>query len=200
MEKAFTSNRVRHSDRFTKLRSCLKGQALNNVPDSDATTVEEAWRNLEKAFGNPAKLMRHRKNAVLSLGKMPKENGGRGQINFKAQVDWLLKIESRLREVIDLGYKSSDLADEAYGNNFMRKIIDLFSGNTNLMLKLSQCPGTGSRKFEAVLAKISQIRDSIQGLLDITEGAHADDDGADNAHGGGGHIQETETIRSTQLV
>ena len=114
IEEAFISNRVKNSDRFAKLRNCLKGQALNYMPDLNARTVEEVWADFEKAFGNPAKLMRRRKEAILKLGRIPRDNGGRGQPNYKAQAEWFLKLESLLRGAIYLGYKSNSMTMQAF--------------------------------------------------------------------------------------
>ena len=56
MELRFRENKVKKKEQVAKLRECLKGAALGRVPDG-LKDIEEAFRRLNEAFGNPSKLM-----------------------------------------------------------------------------------------------------------------------------------------------
>ena len=171
VEKAFETNRVIMSDRVAKLRSCLKGNALSLVPESSVKSISEAWSALEAAYGAPERLMRSKKEAINKLGCIPKENSGKGQPNFKNQINWYLQLESLILEVIELGKKSVDLEKEAFSPSHINSIIGLFRGANTKMLQLAQCPGSGSSQLAAILAKISAMRSDAQKLLNITQDA-----------------------------
>ena len=168
VQKAFETNRVIMSDRITKLRSCLKGNALSLVPESSVKSIDDAWSALESAYGSPERLMRSKKDAIAKLGSIPKENSGKGQPNFKNQITWFLQLESLISEIIALGSKSVELEKEAFSPSHINSIIGLFRGSNAKMLQLAQCPGSGSSQLSGILAKVSAMRSDAQKLLNIT--------------------------------
>ena len=141
------------SDRITKLRSCLKGNALSLVPESSVKSIDDAWSALESAYGSPERLMRNKKEAITKLGIIPKENSGKGLPNFKNQITWFLQLESLISEVIALGSKSVELEKEAFSPSHINSIIGLFRGSNAKMLQLAQCPGTDQFNFREFLLK-----------------------------------------------
>ena len=169
MEKAFETNRVIMSHRITKLRSCLRGNALSLVPESSVRTISDAWSALEAAFGAPERLMRNKKESIIKLSFIPKENSGKGQPNFKNRITWFLQLESLLSEVIELGSKSTDLEKEAFAPSHINSIIGMFRGANAKMLQLAQCSGSGSTQLKNILEKISTMRSDTQKLLNITQ-------------------------------
>ena len=171
VEKAFETNRVIMSDRVTKLRSCLRGNALSLVPESSVKSISDAWTALEAAYGAPERLMRSKKEAISKLGLIPKENSGKGQPNFKNQITWFLQLESLISEIIVLGSKSVELGREAFSPSHINFIIGLFRGANSKMLQLAQCTGSGVTQLNEILTKIASMRSDAQKLLNITQDA-----------------------------
>ena len=73
IERAFVQNRISRSDKVSKLRECLRGHAKRLIPESNTNDIDKAWEALDKAFGKPARLMKHRKVALDKLGSLPLE-------------------------------------------------------------------------------------------------------------------------------
>ena len=181
LEKAFVQNRVTKSDKVDKLREVLRGHAKKLVPQSTVNDIDEAMEILNKAFGDPVRLMTYRKDSLLKLGFLPRENAKGG---VKTQVEWYLEVESLLKNIIDLGKKSSELDREAFSGSSMNNIMRMFP--SNLQRKLDECPGDGSDRVEAMLKKIAGFRSTAQRRKNIIESTPA--------HGGAsgwsaGHMQ-----------
>ena len=97
VEDAFIQNRVSKSNKFKKLREVLKGHAKKLVPESLTGSIDEAWEVLDKAFGNPQRLMNYRRDTLLKLGPLPKASVKDGD---KAQVEWYLQVETLVKGII----------------------------------------------------------------------------------------------------
>ena len=107
------------------MRECLKGQARKLVPDSNVTDVKTAWEILKKAFGNPIKIIKQRKEALLKLGEMP-SGKVKGQKDLRPQIAWFIEVTTFLKELIELGKKNSEYRDLAFNKEFEgQKIIGL---------------------------------------------------------------------------
>ena len=120
MEKAFIQNRTCKADQLAKLKECLKG----NVPDSITKTIEEAWADLAKAFGDPQRVLKARFDSLFKLGNMPSISGKGG---FKRQVEWLLQAESLVRGIVELGRSGDmDMNRAAFGPMSVNAILRLF--------------------------------------------------------------------------
>ena len=78
IEKAFVRSRITQADKLTKLRECLRGDALGLVPLSLTGSIEHAWLVLDKAYGDVIHLIRFKKEQLLKLGRHPKSNGKGG--------------------------------------------------------------------------------------------------------------------------
>ena len=166
VEKAFVQNRVARSDKLDKLREVLKGHAKKLVPQSITNNIDEAWDILSKAFGDPIRLMKFRKDSLLKLGTLPKENARGGA---KGQVMWYLEAEALIQNILDLGMKSPDLGMEAFSTSTIHTILRLFP--SHILTKLSNCPGIGSDKVSAMLKKISKLRADAQTRQLVMESA-----------------------------
>ena len=127
------------------------------VPESITANIDEAWEALNKAFGEPDRLMDHRKEALVKLGPLPKDNARGG---LKAKVEWYLQLEALLKSILDLGRKSLDLGMEAFSKSSINNIFKLFPAAVGN--KLMRCPGRGEERLENILQKISEIRKEAQ--------------------------------------
>ena len=141
VEKAFIQNRTSKSDQLSKLREILRGNAKKLVPESMIKTIDEAWADLEKAFGDVERVMNYRKKALMNLGSLPQHNSKGG---YKAQVEWYLQLEVLLRGIQELGRKDPRLASEAFSPATIKIILRLFPHN--LQNKLVECPGNFNLK------------------------------------------------------
>ena len=142
----------------------LYGHAKKLVPFSLTNNIDDAWEALNKAYGDPARLMQHRKASLIKLGSLPKETDeGR-----RSQIEWYLELEAILRSIIDLGIKTNAMYGEAFSATTFRTIQKMFP--SNLMRKLMKCSGDfGPDLMEQFLSTISDLRSEAQGILLIEE-------------------------------
>ena len=165
VEKAFVQNRTSKADQLAKLREVLRGHAKRLVPFSLTNDIDDAWEALNKAYGDPARLMQNRKDALLKLGFLPKENAKGGR---KCQIEWYLELEAILRNIIDLGLKTNAMYGEAFTATTFRTIQKMFP--LTLMRKLMKCSGDfGPDLMEQFLFSISDLRSEAQTMLLIEE-------------------------------
>ena len=157
VEDAFIQNRVSKSNKFKKLREVLKGHAKKLVPESLTGSIDEAWEVLDKAFGNPQRLMNYRRDTLLKLGPLPKASVKDGD---KAQVEWYLQVETSVKGIIELGKKSVSLDRTAFNDNNIGVIIKMFP--RHLQDKLMECEGQGVALLDAILKKIIEFRKKAQ--------------------------------------
>ena len=160
VERAFVENRVTKANKYEKLREVLIGYAKKLVPQSSTGSIEEAWKTLEKAFGDPSKLMKYRKMALLKLGLLPKLSTKDG---LKRRVEWYLELETLVKEIIALGSKSERLGHEAFCDSNMQVIFRMFP--YPMKNKLIACPGESKAKLQAILDRISKFRSQDQDAL-----------------------------------
>ena len=149
-----------------KLREALKGHAKKLVPQSITNNIDEAWEILGKAFGDPIRLMKYRKDSLVKLGTLPRDNAKGG---VKAQVVWYLEAEALIQNILDLGKKSPALDREAFSISTINMILRMFP--SHIMTKLNKCQGDGSDKVCAMLKKISILRSDAQSRQLVMETA-----------------------------
>ena len=159
MEDGFKTNRVSRKEQIHKLRECLRGQARKLIPDSNVTDVNTAWDILKKAYGNPIKIIKQRKDALLKLGEMP-HHKIKGEKDLRAQISWFIDLTTFLKELIELGKKNSKYKNLTFSEDFAAQIRQIFP--TNLGRKLRKCDGEGQELFENMLDKIEEFRDTAQ--------------------------------------
>ena len=159
MEQRFRENKVRKKEQVAKLRECLKGTALGRVPDG-IREIEEAFKRLSEAFGNPSKVMNFNLKALEDLGSLPPDKQPGGQPNFARRIEWLLKLEVILGKIIDLSGRSSKLGHEAFSSATYRKLWARFP--TSVVDKLVKIPGEDGERLKGILEKIVKMREHAQ--------------------------------------
>ena len=132
MEQRFRENKVKKKEQVAKLRECLKAAALGRVPEG-IKDIEEAFRRLQEAFGNPSKVMAHSLKSLEDLGTLPPEKLN-NQYNYARQIEFYLKLEVILGKILELSKRSSKLAHEAFSSSIYRKLWARFP--TSLLQKL----------------------------------------------------------------
>ena len=163
MEKRFRENKVKKKEQAAKLRECLKGAALARVP-LGVKDIEEAFKRLNEAFGNPSKLMAHNLRALEDLGTLPPEKSPSGQFNFTRRIEWLLKLDVILGKILDLSKRSAKLAHEAFGSATYRKLWARFP--TNVLDKLVKVQGEDADRLTGILDKVTSMREHAQTMDD----------------------------------
>ena len=126
--------------------------------------IEEAFERLNEAFGNPAKVMGFNLKALEDLGTMPSEKLANGQLSYSKRIEWLLKLEVILAKILDLSKRSSKLAHEAFSSSTYRKLWARFP--THVLNKLVKIQGEDEERFEAILAKLKEMRQHAQMMDD----------------------------------
>ena len=121
--KGFAQNRVTKADKLSKLRECLFGEAKQLVPHSISSSVNDALKVLDKAYGNPIRLFRYRRDHFFSLGKQPKQTDRGG---IKTMVKWLRDIEVAMEGLLALAAKDSTCSKTLFSPEEMSKYLDVF--------------------------------------------------------------------------
>ena len=159
VEKGFVHNRVTRADKLLKLRECLRGHARKLIPDSLIQDIDDAWTVLDKAFGDPVRLLKSKTDALHKMESLPRENGKRG---LKGQVEWYIELESLMQNLLAHGKSSEKLGMIVFQPLFINDIYNLFP--SPIANKLLKCEGETQVLFENVLQKISQLRAEAQKL------------------------------------
>ena len=163
MELRFRENKVKKKEQVSKLRECLRGAALARVPEG-VKVIEEAFRRLSEAFGNPSKVMSFQLISLEDMGMLPADRNSTGQFNFAKKIEWFLKLEVILAKILDLSSRSSKLAHEAFSSSTYRKLWARFP--TSVLDKLVKVPGEDAERLRGILNKIVQMREHSQVMDD----------------------------------
>jgi hypothetical protein len=163
MHQRFKENKVKKKEQVAKLRECLKGAALGRVPDG-ITDIEEAFKRLSEAYGNPSKVMNHTLKSLEDLGLLPPEKLSSGQFNYAKQIEWFLKLEVILAKIVELSERNTKLAHEAFSSSTYRKLWARFP--TSHIQKLVKVQGEDSERMTGILSKIVKMREMAQVMDD----------------------------------
>ena len=188
MEKGMKTNRVRKHDQVAKLRECLRQDPKALVP-YDMEDIDEAWNILTNIYGDTTRVMAARKEKLMRLGPLP--NNGKDATALKAQVEWLVSLETTLNDIMGLADSSLDMEYEAYNGSMVRTVRQLF--HVDMVEKLT-FPGTAKYKIEMMRDFAIKLREAKQELLkdhegqlvfDVGGGGGGSRGGVDGRHGGG---------------
>ena len=162
--KGFAQNRVTQADKLAKLRECLFGEAKRLVPHSISSSVTEALKVLDKAYGDPIRLFRFRKEHFLKLGKQPKNNDKGG---YRALVEWYRDVEVSMESLLALAVKDETCAETLFSPPEMNSYLRMFDKAE--FEKLGKCEGRGEARFRKWLVKIAKFREEAQSYALIME-------------------------------
>ena len=160
MEYRFRMNQVPLRLQLEKLRETLKGQALKQVPDS-TKDISSAWANLANAFGDPSRVLQHRINILRDMGNFPAKTS-KGLPNHSKRVEFLLKLEGVVRDIVDLGNSDDELMLLSFNANTIGEIVNKFPDN--MVLELNNLPGRGKQRMLNIQEKLSKFRADAQNL------------------------------------
>ena len=160
MEYRFRTNQVPVRLQLEKLRECLKGQALKQVPDS-TKDVASAWSNLSNAFGDPRRVLQHRLTTLREMGNYPAKVA-KGAPNHAKRVEFLLKLEGVVRDIVDLGNSDDELMLLSFNANTIGEVVNKFPDS--MVLELNNLPGRGKQRMINIQEKLTKFRADAQSL------------------------------------
>ena len=153
-------NQVPQLLKLEKLRECLTGQALKQVPDS-TKDIAAAWANLSDAFGDPSRVLQHRLNIMREMGDFP-ANTVKGTHNHARRVEFLLKLEGVVKDIVDLGKSDEDLMLLSFNANTIAEVVNKFPDK--MVLELNGLPGRGKQRMINIQEHLSKFRADAQSL------------------------------------
>ena len=157
----FRRNQVAKQDQLDKLREVLKGQALRLVPES-TKDIDTAWLILKNAFGDAVRVLQHRLDLLEAMGDLPNDTTEKGFCNMKHKVEFLIKLENTVKDIIDLGNSDEDLMMLAYNGKTVASIVNKFPNSQ--ILKLNRVTGRGKQRLVDIHTKIIEFRSEAQEL------------------------------------
>ena len=155
MDLAFLKNRVPKDERVDKLREHLRNKALALVPES-TKDIESAYKILKDAFGDPVRVLDHKLKALDEFGPYPNDKVGKGLPGYGKQVDWLLKVEGVIRDIIELGEKYEELDRDAFSTATLRKIVERFP--EKMVARFNRLKGDGKIRLKAFHKQLEEKR------------------------------------------
>ena len=134
--------------------------------------------------------MAARKEKLRKLGPLPRN--GKAAPALKAQVEWLISLETTLTDIMGLADSSLDMEYEAYNGSMVRTIRQLF--HVDMVEKLT-FPGTAKYKIQKMKDFAVELREAKQELLKDHEGYDGGGDGGDDSRGGadGGYVKKSQS-------
>ena len=168
LEKAFKHNQTVKSAKATKIKENLKGSAKDHIPDS-MEDIDDIYRALDRAFGDPTRLLHFKIKSLSKLGVIPSYNSKAGP---KAVVDWHLKLETQLQSLLDLGKANSgdeDLTAVIYSLDIIRTVANMFEKHEGETVLAAVFDKRGQVRLQVLKDKISERRASAQEWQHIKE-------------------------------
>ena len=72
--------------------------------------IDKAWEILNKHYADPSNTMKARKDSLINIGKLPSDTS---KGNLTKQVEWYIKLDHIIGEIIELGGRSTEMDREA---------------------------------------------------------------------------------------
>ena len=98
------------------------GHVQKLVPDSLTLDIDQAWSILDKAYGDPTRLLKSRIEALTKMESLPKENNKKG---IKGQVEWYIELESLMQSLLVLDQSQQKLGMTVFQSLFINDIYNL---------------------------------------------------------------------------
>ena len=156
LEDCFVKNQVRASDKVDRLKKdCLRGSGVNLIPRTmtDYTLAKSA---LMKAFGSTSKVLKVRKEALTSSGKIPR-------VTDRNIVEWFIKLETAINDIIELAQANEgdeDVEFALYSNQIVKTIACLFPHHQGK--KILAASGRGEIRLKNIKNLVSEWREEAQ--------------------------------------
>ena len=103
-------------------------------PSLEALNIDKAWEILNKHYGDPSNTMKARKDSLNNIGKLPSDTS---KGNLTKQLEWYIKLDHIISEIIELGGRSTEMDREAFSQSTITTVLNLFpSGIMAKLLKI----------------------------------------------------------------
>ena len=155
-EETVIANRISRSNQLEKLRECLIGEAIKQVPKNMTGGIAAAWEALKVMFGDPSKLLRFRLRALEELGQFPPSLKG-NQPNYAAQAAWLAPLLVELGEIISLGENHPELHNSVFNSTTIDSIFTKFTEPHDMQM-LDIITGGDKDKLKAMKTKLESLK------------------------------------------
>ena len=155
-EETVIANRISRSNQLEKLRECLIGEAMKQVPKNMTGGIAAAWQALKVMFGDPSKLLRFRLKALEELGQFPPSLKG-NQPNYAAQAAWLAPLLVEINEIISLGENHPELHNSVFNSTIFDSIITKFTEPHDMQM-LDIITGGDKDKLKAIKTKLESVK------------------------------------------
>ena len=171
--KGFKSNKVRREDQVKRLRECLFDQPKTLVPFGMESIIE-AWKILDNMYGDSARVMNAKVLELRNLkenpdGGYPRKGSG---INLlKAQIEWITRLEVTLNGIMELGEESDQLDRNAFGDNTVCSVLELFPFQIQDELEdvMEPAKEDGKDKLYFIIKYLKKLRKKRQGMQKTQE-------------------------------
>ena len=160
---ALKSNCVRRDDQVSKVREHLKNHPKSLVPEN-LDNVDAAFSTLRSLYGDPSRMMKHKKDKLMALGQYPKP-GSKAQSHIKMQLDWLMQLELLLKDVFELAKLSEDSYCEFFSPSLLKSIKAFFPYTMCEELSKTLSGSTKDKMeqlYDYIVAKRSTVQDMFQ--------------------------------------
>ena len=175
MLNGFKSNKIKKDDQIKKLRECLSGTPKTLIPKG-MESVEDAWLILRNMYGDSARVMTARKRTIEDFGEYPGGGEhGKGINLLNAQIEWIVKLEVALVDIIALGEESYQLGRDAYSSDMILLILAYFPHSLQDELEdvLEPAGEDVKLKLTLLIQFLKKLRRRRQGLLKTAEHSEA---------------------------
>ena len=160
-EYRFKRSPVAEQNQLENFRETLKAWALRLIPEITGD-IDATRKILKDAFGDAKRVLQQGLDLLGNMGDLPAGNE-EGTPNFLKQVEFLLKLENILKDIIELRQGDDvDMMYLAYNSRTIGTIINKFPDGQ--ILKLNKQGVTGRKRLENVLIKITEFRGEAQAL------------------------------------
>ena len=171
MLRGFKSNKVRREDQVNKLRENLFGQPRTMIPSSMGS-IKDAWKILQDMYGDSVMVM----NAKMLELRILKEKGGYprkgdGLSLLKAQIDWIIRLEVTLYDIMELGEQSKQLDRNAFCSATLASVMNLFPFEMQDALEREMQPAKedGKARMYFIIKYLRDLRQIRQSMLRTEE-------------------------------
>ena len=164
LEKAFKLAKISREMKVDKLRTLISGHARDIVPDT-VKDIDEAFKLLDDAFGDPSRLIDFKLKSLASMGQLPSADKKGG---YKNQVSFYIKLQGIMEDLVALGSQSDDLAVLAFHRSTSHTLANRFPSTLRTKLILKHSKLKGKDQLVGMLETIKRWREEAQ-IMDTTE-------------------------------
>ena len=170
MMKGFKSNKVRREDQVKKLRENLFDQPKTLIQEG-LESIEVAWKILEDMYGDSERVLNAKKKKIKELSRFPTKGKGGYLALCRSQIEWLIKLEVAINDVIKLGEEGDQLDRDAFSSSTITTIQGMFPifMQEELMKFFDPDEKDGKERLYRIVEYLQKVRRNKQELQKTAE-------------------------------